>query len=138
MIFSRMLPVCSEENVSVEKKAIIASQATVGSQPMSLRLKGAGAVFWMTEVANDYCLFQPVIRSLASNDHVMDVAFAQARAADADEPRLLLKLCNGTGAAISHAGAQAAHKLIDHRRHGAAIRNTPLNALPDAFTQTIA
>src|SRR5947199_2044951 len=37
-------------------------------------------------------LLQSVIRRFAGNDHVMHVALAQSRAADADEPRLLLQL----------------------------------------------
>src|SRR5579859_4907775 len=55
--------------------------------------------------------FDMIIGSLAGDDDVVDVAFAQAGAGDAHESRLLLQLENRGAAQVSHAGAQAAHEL---------------------------
>ena len=49
-------------------------------------------------------LFHGIVRSFTSNHHIMDMALAQASAADADEARLLQKLRDCGTAAITHAG----------------------------------
>src|SRR6478752_2900192 len=127
MIFCRTLPVCSAEKMSVEKTASTESQSSVGSHASSLRGGGAGTVSG-SPVEDKAALLQPVIRGFTRDDHVMDVAFTQAGAADADEARLLLQLRNAGGAAVSHAGAQPAHKLVDHLRQRAAIRHASLDS----------
>src|SRR5579864_73805 len=83
-------------------------------------------------------LFQPIVGSFTRNDHVMHVALTQSCAADADEPRLLLQLRDSLGAAIPHAGAHAANKLIHHLCQRSAIRHAAFNSFRHQFVHPIA
>jgi hypothetical protein len=61
-------------------------------------------------------LFHCIIRSFAGNHDVMNMAFAKACNADADETRFLQQLRNRRASAIPHARFQPAHHLVnDHR-----------------------
>src|SRR4029077_5265691 len=104
--FCRMLPVCSAENTSDEKAASTQSHSSVGIHASSLRENEAGTGPGTAVDDKSPCLFQPVIGGFTRDDHVMHVVFAQACAADANEPRLLLQLRNVPGAAVSHAGTK--------------------------------
>src|SRR5438105_11370294 len=57
-------------------------------------------------------LFQPVVRSFLGDDHVVNVAFAQARRGHAYKPGVLAKLRNRMASAVAHACAQPAYKLV--------------------------
>src|SRR5690606_38900863 len=57
------------------------------------------------------------------------LAFAHAGAGDAYELRLALELLDGRAPAVAHAGAQAAHQLVDHRRDRALVGDAALDAL---------
>ena len=65
---------------------------------------------------NHRVLLDRIVRGLAGNHHVVDMALAQAGAADAHEARLLQQFGNGRAAAVAHAGFQAADHLIDDHR----------------------
>src|SRR5512134_3552691 len=71
----------------------------------------------------------PVVRGLLRDDHVVDVALAQARLADPDEARLLAQLGDRLAAEVSHAAAQPAHELQEVHLDGALVRHAPLDAL---------
>src|SRR5260370_24780326 len=63
-----------------------------------------------------------IVRAFPRNGDVMDVAFAQARAGDAHELRLLMELCKVSGADISHRGADATRKLLRDDGYSACLR----------------
>src|SRR5689334_4439745 len=124
MIFDSTLPVCSAENVSVEKSASTQSQRSVGIHARKLRGNTGETGCWTAgDDKGRSCLFQPVVGSFTRDDYVMHMALAQSGAADADEFSFLLQFRNGPGAAIPHAGAHTAHKLVNHFRQCAAIRH---------------
>src|SRR6516162_8639567 len=72
-------------------------------------------------------LFDMIVWGLASDDHVMHVAFAQAGAGDADELGLLLKFCNAATAEVTHSGTQPTDQLEDHCLERPAIRYAAFN-----------
>ena len=53
-------------------------------------------------------LFEPVIRGFSRDDHVVNVAFAQACDCHPQEFRTLLQIGNGGAAEISHSGPETA------------------------------
>ena len=55
-------------------------------------------------------------------------AFAQARGADADQPRFTLQRGDVRAAAVAHAGAQPAGQLVDHRRDAALVGDPSFDA----------
>src|ERR1039458_9281781 len=61
----------------------------------------------------DRLLLHPVVGRFLRDDDVVHVALAQAGGRDAQEARLGLQLGDAAGAAVPHAGAQAADHLID-------------------------
>jgi len=67
----------------------------------------------------------------------MDMALAQASIADANETRFLLQVSDGRAPAITHAGLQAAHHLMNDHRNGSTIRNTSFDAFWDELGQAI-
>src|SRR6185312_13203364 len=79
---------------------------------------------------NDGVLLHParVIRAFPRNRDVVDVAFAQARAGDADELRLLVEFGEVAGADIAHRGAQAAGELVHDVADRALVRHLALDA----------
>ena len=58
-------------------------------------------------------LFDGIVGGLAGDHDVVDVAFAQAGAADADEARFLQQFWNRRAATVAHAGFQSADHLVD-------------------------
>src|SRR5512132_2912849 len=56
-----------------------------------------------------------IVRRLDGDLDVMRVRLAQARAADADEPRLGAKIFDRRRADVLHTGTQPADELIDER-----------------------
>src|SRR5437016_7888515 len=108
MILNKTLPVCSAENVSVEKAARTQSQSSVGSQGSSFRRDELGMGPGTAEADKLSRLFKPVVGSFPRNDHVMHVALTQAGAADTDKAGPLLKFRNRFSAAIAHSGAESA------------------------------
>src|ERR1700730_12008635 len=64
-----------------------------------------------------------IIRAFARDRHVVDVAFAQSRAGDTHELRLLMELGEIAGADISHRGAQTAGELMHHIAYRALVGN---------------
>src|SRR5215470_842925 len=137
MIFCRMLPVCSAEKTSVEKKARTHSHSSVGSQARSLLGREAGTGSGNAVAVKLACLFESIIRRFTCDDHVMHVALTQARAADADETRFLLQLKDAVRAAIAHTGAQTTDELVDHLRQRASIRHTPFDSFRHQLAHAI-
>ena len=90
----RTPPVCSAENVSVEKLASTTIQMSVGSQMRNLRRGGTVMRLGITDVDKELCLLDSIVRSFTRDDHVMHVALTQTRAADAYEAGFLLQLWN--------------------------------------------
>src|SRR5689334_14777937 len=111
MILSKIRPVWSEEKTSVEKHASTTSQHRVGSQATILRFGLPNCLPRDSTLVGESSsnLFNAVIRGLAGDDDIVDMALTQARAADANEARFLLKFCDAAGTAISHTGAQATY-----------------------------
>ena len=56
------------------------------------------------------------------------MAFLQARSCDADKLPLPAQVLDGRRAAVTHAGAQAAHQLIDRIGQWSLIRHATLHA----------
>lgn len=108
---SRMPPVCSAENASVENQASTTSHTRVGNHQSRRRCFERGACVSTTCEDKAFRpipparLFNLVVRGFTRDDDVMHVALSQSGAADADKPCLLLQVSNGVGAAVTHAGA---------------------------------
>src|SRR5204862_7876284 len=60
---------------------------------------------------------------------VVHVPFAHAGLRHANQLRGALKRGHGLTAAIAHAGAQAAHQLVNHPGHAALVRDAALDPL---------
>src|SRR5476651_1042974 len=73
----------------------------------------------------------PVVRRLAGDRDVVDVALAQAGRGDADEAAVALHLSDGAAAGIAHRGAQTADQLVDDVADRALVRDAALDALWD-------
>src|SRR5271166_5297257 len=101
-----MLPVCSAEKKSVDSNAIRPIQTTAGHQTRRRLGREAGNAVRLS-------LLSRVVRSFARDHDVVHMAFAQAGSADAHESRLLLQLGDRLAAAVTHAGLQSAHHLVD-------------------------
>src|SRR5271168_3685943 len=69
-----------------------------------------------------------VVGCLDGHLHVVRVALLEARPRDLNEPRVL-ELFDGTGAAVAHAGAQAADELVGDRGEGAAVGHLAFDSL---------
>src|SRR5579862_4318725 len=65
------------------------------------------------------------------------MALAQARIADANETRFLLQVRYGRAPAITHAGLQSAHHLMNDHRNGSTIRNASFDAFWDELAEAI-
>src|SRR3569623_273794 len=65
----------------------------------------------------------PVVRRLAGDHDVVDVAFAQARPRDADKARPALELLDVRRPDIAHGSPQATDELVDHRTARALVRH---------------
>src|SRR5882724_394057 len=138
MIFHRTVPVCSAENTSVEKDARTESHSNVGSHGSSLRRNEAGMGPGTADDDKSVRLFKSVIGSFPRDDYVMHMALTQTGPADADKARLLLKFRNGFSAAITHAGAEPAHQLVNHFRQRTPIRHPAFNPFRHQLIQAIA
>jgi hypothetical protein len=66
-----------------------------------------------------------IVRALAGDGDVVDVALAKSGAGDAHEARLLLELRNRFRPDIAHGGAQAPGELVHDRRRRTAIGRLP-------------
>src|SRR5688500_2962074 len=77
--------------------------------------------------------FDPVIRRLFRNGHIVDVRFAEARRGDTDELRVRLQVGDGLAAGVSHTGPQAADELGDHLGNRAFVRDAAFDAFGDEF-----
>src|SRR4051812_37456135 len=69
-----------------------------------------------------------VVRRLFRDDHVVDVALAEALRGGADEPRRGAEVLDGLRAGVAHAGAEAADQLVEDRGERAAVRDATLDA----------
>src|SRR5690554_2086601 len=74
-------------------------------------------------------LLEPIVRGLAGDHHVVDVALLQRRLRDAHEARLLAQLGEVRRAAVAHARAQAAEQLVDAAGEAAPVGHAALDAL---------
>src|SRR5580692_3972315 len=73
-------------------------------------------------------LFAPIIRSFASDDYVVHVAFEQAGRRDADELAAFLKLGEIGRATVTHAAAQTADELVYQAGERAFVGNLAFDA----------
>src|SRR3954452_20260269 len=71
----------------------------------------------------------PVIRRLAQYRDIVDVAFAQARAGDADEGAVALHLGDRAVAGIAHRRFEAADQLVDDVGDRSLVRDPALDPL---------
>src|SRR6185312_115060 len=55
-----------------------------------------------------------VVRRLACDGHVMDMAFVQSRARDLHEGRVVTELLEVVRAGVAHGGAEAPRELMQH------------------------
>src|SRR5690349_20096154 len=74
-----------------------------------------------------------VVRRLARDRNVVDVAFGQAGVGDPDELRALLKLGDRGRSGIAHRGLHAADELVDDLAYGALVGNLALDAFRHQF-----
>jgi hypothetical protein len=73
-------------------------------------------------------LLDAIVGRLAGNHHIVDVAFAKSRAADAHKTRFLEQLSDGGAPAVAHTRSQPAHHLMHDHGDRSTIRDTPLDA----------
>src|SRR5690349_17111858 len=82
-------------------------------------------------------LFQAIVGSFFSDNHVVDVALAQAGRGHAHELSALPQFLDRSAAAVAHSGAQAPDELIHQLGQQAFVRYAALDAfghqLPAAF-----
>lgn len=78
-------------------------------------------------------LLKAIIRSLARDDHVVNVAFAQACRSDADKFCALLQFPNAPRSAIAHAASKAADKLLDQPGKWSFIRHLSFDSFRHGF-----
>src|SRR6266702_4799148 len=116
--------VLSEPINSVDSMAITAIPRSTGSQAL-IQKRAPRALFDM------------IVRRLAGDDHVMHMALAEPCAGDADELCVFLQLLDGFAAEVSHAGAQAADELVDHRFERPAIRDAAFDALGNELGKAV-
>src|SRR6185437_13459218 len=62
--------------------------------------------------AGDWRLLHAIVRGFASDDHVVDVAFAETRCGDADETGFLGELPQRASADVAHAALKAPDELV--------------------------
>src|SRR5260221_604069 len=72
-----------------------------------------------------------VVRRLLGDLHVVHVGLAHAGGSDLDELRLRAHLLDGAAAGVAHAGAKAAHQLLDDRGGRPLVGNAALDAFGD-------
>src|SRR3546814_11177288 len=70
-----------------------------------------------------------IVRRLARDCDVVDMAFAQTRVGYAHEFGALAEILEGAAAGIAHRGLHAADHLVDHILCGAFERHLALNSL---------
>src|SRR3546814_17653536 len=70
-----------------------------------------------------------IVRRLARDCDVVDVAFAQTRVGDAHEFGALAEILEGAAAGITHRGLHAADHLVHYDLRGALERHLALTAL---------
>src|SRR3569833_1555583 len=81
--------------------------------------------------------FDSVVGSFLGNGDVVDVAFAEAGVADANEARLLLYLGDAGAADIPHAALETADELVDHHGNGTAIGNAAFDTFRNKLRETV-
>src|SRR5690606_17976683 len=77
------------------------------------------------------CLSGPVVRSLAGDRHVVDMALAQARAGDADELAAAAHRGDRRMAGIAHRRAEPADELVEGSGGRALVGDLALDTLGD-------
>src|SRR5271155_380800 len=82
-------------------------------------------------------LFDVIVRSFASDDHVMHMALAQTSVGDAHKTRPGLQLFDRPTTKVSHARAQSADKLVDHGFERTAMGHAAFNAFRHILCQAI-
>src|SRR5512133_1248560 len=76
-------------------------------------------------------LVDPVVRRFLRDDHVVDVALAQAGGGDADELRLGAKLADVPAADVAHPAPEPAHELEEDHPDRSLVGHAPLDPLGD-------
>src|SRR5579862_5395930 len=82
-------------------------------------------------------LFNGIVGGFPGDHDIVDVAFAEAGAADAHEAGLLQEFGNLRAAAVAHARLQATDHLVDDHRDRAAVRHTSFDALGDELREPV-
>src|SRR5450631_2286192 len=130
-------PVFSDVKEAVDSAEIIMAQSRAGHQRLSQIIccgphteRAAARIGRSKWIA----LFEPVVGSFASDDHVVNVAFAQARGRDTDKLAAFVKLLQVCCAAITHPATQTTYELIDECGKGPFVGNLALDAFGDGFT----
>lgn len=104
--------VLSEVKTCVENTEITIAQTITGSHRLIQLI--CGFCTSMRQIASEISkLLEPVVGRFARNDHVVDVAFSQARRRYANEAGFFLKLFQVRRAAVPHAAPEASHKLVN-------------------------
>src|SRR5690606_7008435 len=101
-------PICTRARIRVRARKVNSGVSSMASLPFSTL---------------------PVVRRLAGDHHVVDMALAQAGAGDAHEPGPLLEVGQGRRPDIAHGGAQAADHLVQRRRDRTLVGRLTLDAL---------
>src|SRR5690606_17014429 len=79
-----------------------------------------------------------VVRRFLGDDHVVHVALAHAGRGDPHELRVPLQGGDVGAATVAHAGPQAAHQLVDHRRDAALVGHASLDAFRHELVAAVA
>src|ERR1035441_2710407 len=82
-------------------------------------------------------LLNMIVGRLAGDDHVMHVAFAQARPRNAHELRVLLQFLHGSAAQVTHARPPSAHQLKHHRLQRSTIGYASLDSFRHKLGQPV-
>src|SRR6266699_898954 len=82
-------------------------------------------------------LFQPVIRSLFSDDHIVDVRLTQASGSYANKFALVLKLFDCAATCVAHTGTKPAYQLRRHLRDRAFISDAAFDSFRHQFRFTL-
>ena len=78
-----------------------------------------------------------VVRGFSGDDHVVDVAFAEASVGDSDKSCFGLQLGDGGAAEVAHARFEATDELVDHGFEWSAVGYAAFDAFGDEFGEAV-
>src|ERR1035441_2177732 len=92
---------------------------------------------WFRKLFDMQGLLDMIVGSLSRNNDIVNMAFAQSSAGNADKLRIRLQVGNCSAPQIAHPRAQSANELQNHAFQRSAIRHATLNSLGHKLRQAI-